>query len=222
MKTTSPARIAVRLAIYCSGLLVLAFGIALSVNCNLGVSPVSSLPYVISQILNVSLGTCTTIVYGVYVLVQMVLNCRKFQPALLLQLVFSTIFGYFVDAAKAILGDFILPTYFGQLAMLAMSIVLIAFSLVLYIDVQVAPMPAEGLVSCIAEKLGKPFSTIKPAFDCTSVLVGMVLCFLFLGRLVGIREGTVITALLVGKMTGIIRRYLSPLMRRVCFGETDA
>ena len=222
MKTTSPARIAVRLAIYCSGLLVLAFGIALSVNCNLGVSPVSSLPYVISQILNVSLGTCTTIVYGVYVLIQMALNGRKFQPALLLQLVFSTIFGYFVDAAKAILGDFILPTYFGQLAMLAMSIVLIAFSLVLYIDVQVAPMPAEGLVSCLAQKLGKPFSTIKTAFDCTSVLVGMVLCFLFLGRLAGIREGTVITALLVGKMTGIIRRFLSPLMRRVCFGETAA
>ena len=220
MKKSSPAQLAVRLAIYCLGLLVLAFGIALSVNCNLGVSPVSSLPYVVSQILNVSLGTCTTIVYALYVLAQMVLNGRKFQPALLLQLIFSTIFGYFVDGAKWVLGDFILPTYFGQLAMLAASIVLIGFSLVLYIDVQLAPMPAEGLVSCIADKLGKPFSTIKTLFDCTSVLVGMVLCFVFLGRLVGIREGTVVTALLVGKMTGIIRKYLSPLLRRICFGET--
>lgn len=218
MKNLKPAQLAARLTIYCLGLLVLAFGIALSVNCNLGVSPVSSLPYVISQILGISLGTCTTLVYGTYVLIQMVLNGRKFQPALLLQLVFSTVFGYFVDGAKAILGDFMLPTYLGQLAMLAVSIVLIGFSLVLYIDVKIAPMPAEGLVACIAEKLVKPFSTVKTLFDCTSVLVGAILCFVFLGRLTGIREGTVITAMLVGKMTGILRKYLSPLIDKVCFG----
>ena len=219
MKKTKPAQLAARLAVYCLGLWVLAFGIALSVNCQLGVSPVSSLPYVVSQILNISLGTCTTIVYAVYILLQMLLSGKKFQPALLLQLVFSTVFGYFVDAAKYILGDFMLPTYFGQLAMLAASILLIGFSLVLYIDVQVAPMPAEGLVGCLAEKLGKPFSTMKILFDCTSVLVGTVLCFLFLGKLVGIREGTVITAILAGRIMGIARKYLNPLIRKVCFGE---
>ena len=219
MKKTKPAQLAARLAVYCLGLWVLAFGIALSVNCQLGVSPVSSLPYVVSQILNISLGTCTTIVYAVYILLQMLLSGKKFQPALLLQLVFSTVFGYFVDAAKYILGDFMLPTYFGQLAMLAASILLIGFSLVLYIDVQVAPMPAEGLVGFLAEKLGKPFSTMKILFDCTSVLVGTVLCFLFLGKLVGIREGTVITAILAGRIMGIARKYLNPLIRRICFGE---
>ena len=217
MKKTNPAQLAARLGIYCLGLLILAFGIALSVNSNLGVSPVSSLPYVVSQILNISLGTCTTIVYTVYILLQMLLSGRKFQPALLLQLVFSTIFGYFVDGAKYILGDFCLPTYFGQLAMLAASIVLIGFSLVLYIDVKIAPMPAEGLVGCIADKLNKPFSNMKILFDCTSVLVGVVLSFVFLGKLTGIREGTIITAILAGKMMGILRKRLSPLIQKICF-----
>ena len=143
MKNIKPARFAARLGIYCLGLWVLAVGIALSVNCKLGVSPVSSLPYVLSQIVNISLGTCTTIVYSVYILAQMVMS-RKFQPMLLLQLVFSTLFGYFVDAAKLLLGDFCLPTYFGQLAMLAASIVLIGFSLVLYIDVKLAPHARRG------------------------------------------------------------------------------
>ncbi len=219
MKKINPAQLAARLGIYCLGLLVLAFGIALSVNCQLGVSPVSSLPYVVSQILKISLGTCTTIVYSVYILLQMLLNGRKFQPALLLQLIFSTIFGYFVDFAKLVLGDFVLPTYFGQLAMLAASILLIGFALVLYIEVNLAPMPAEGLVGCLAGKLGKPFSTMKTLFDCTSVLVGAVLCFLFLGKLVGIREGTVVTALLAGKIMGILRKPLCPLIKKVCFGE---
>ena len=218
MKTTTPARLAARLGIYTLGLLILAFGIALAVNCKLGVSPVSSLPYVVSLIFNVSLGTCTTIVYATYVLLQMVL-LRKFQPALLLQLVFSTIFGWFVDGAKYVLGDFCLPTYFGQLAMLAASIVLIGFSLVLYIDVKLAPMPAEGLVGCLADKLGRPFSQMKTAFDCTSVLVAAVLSLIFLGGLVGIREGTVLTALLVGKVMGVLRKFAGPVIRKVCFGD---
>ena len=214
---TKPKQLAARLGIYCAGLLVLAFGITLAVNSNLGVSPVTSLPYVISQVLRVSLGTCTTIVYTLYILVQMVLNGRKFQPALLLQLVFSTVFGYCVDGAKILLGDFIPSTYFGQLAMLAGSIILIGFSLVLYIDVQIAPMPPEGLVACLAEKLGKPFPKVKILFDCGSVLVGLVLCFLFLGKLTGIREGTVVTALLVGRLMGVFRKYLSPFIQKTCF-----
>ena len=216
MKTTTPAKLAARLAIYCLGLLILAFGIALAVNSNLGVSPVSSLPYVVSQIAGISLGTCTILVYICYILLQMVIS-RKFQPALLLQLVFSTIFGWFVDGAKWVLGDFCLPGYIGQLAMLAASILLIGFSLVLYIDVQLAPMPAEGLVGCLSEKLGKPFSSMKTLVDCSSVLIGAVLSLVFLGQLVGIREGTILTALLVGKMMGLLRKSVAPLIQKICF-----
>ena len=58
-----PAKLAPRLGIYLVGLVVLAFGITLAVNSNLGVSPVTSLPYVVSQVLHVTLGTCTVIVY---------------------------------------------------------------------------------------------------------------------------------------------------------------
>ena len=216
MKTTTPAKLAARLGIYCLGLLILAFGIALAVNSNLGVSPVSSLPYVVSQIAGISLGTCTILIYICYILLQMVIS-RKFQPALLLQLVFSTIFGWFVDGAKFVLGDFCLPGYLGQLVMLAASILLIGFSLVLYIDVQLAPMPAEGLVGCLSEKLHKPFSSMKTLVDCSSVLIGAVLSLLFLGKLTGIREGTVLTALLVGKMMGLLRKPVSPLLRKICF-----
>lgn len=216
MNTTNSAKLAPRLGIYCLGLLILAFGIALAVNSNLGVSPVSSLPFVVSQIAGISLGTCTTLIYALYVLLQMVIS-RKFQPALVLQLVFSTIFGYFVDGAKWILGDFCLPTYFGQLAMLAASIVLIGFSLVLYIDVKLAPMPAEGLVGCIAGLSGRPFSQMKTLFDCTSVLVAAVLSLLFLGKLSGIREGTVLSALLIGKAMGSFRKFVGPTIQKLCF-----
>ena len=211
------AKLAPRLGIYLVGLVILAFGITLAVNSNLGVSPVTSLPYVVSQVLHVTLGTCTIIVYSFYIFLQMLIHGKKFQPALLLQLVFSTLFGYLVDGTKLILGDFIPTSYLGQVMMLAASIVLISFSLVLYIDVKIAPMPPEGLVTCIADKLGKPFPKIKTIFDCVSVAVGLCLCFLFLGKVVGIREGTIVTALLVGKLTGFFRKQLTPFLQKTCF-----
>ena len=213
---TNPVKLLIRLGIYCLGLLILAFGVALAVNCNLGVSPVSSLPYIVSQIIGLSLGTCTVLVYTLFILLQMAIT-RKFQPALLLQLVFSTIFGWFVDGAKWVLGDFCLPTYFGQLLMLAASILLIGFSLVLYIDVQLAPMPAEGLVGCLSEKLGRPFTQMKTFVDCSSVVIGLALGFLFLGKPVGIREGTILTALLVGKTMAAFRKILGSWIRKICF-----
>lgn len=219
MKKSTPAQFVIRVLIYCFALLLMAVGVALSVNSNLGVSPVNSLPYVVSQILNVQMGSCVTVIFCFYILLQVLLLRKEFQPVQLLQIVFSTIFGYFVDFAKRVVGDFAIPTYFGQLTMLAMSIVLIALGVLLYMDVQLVPMPMEGLSSTIAKKINKPFPTMKMAIDCLVVLIGVVLSFVFLGKLDGIREGTIITAILVGKLIAILKKPISPVVQKICFGE---
>lgn len=219
MKKSTPAQFVIRVLIYCLGLLSLAFGVAFSVNSNLGVSPVNSLPYVISRILNVQMGTCVTAVFCFYILLQILILGRKFNPVNLLQILFSTIFGYFVDFSKMVLGDFAIPTYFGQLTMLAISIPLIALGIVLYMDAQLVPMPMEGLSSCLADKFGVSFPNMKTIIDCLVVGIGLVLCFVFLGGLDGLREGTIITAVVTGKVIAILKKPLSPVLKKICFGE---
>ena len=219
MKKSTPAQFVIRILVYCLGLLLLAFGVAISVNSNLGVSPVNSLPYVISQIIHVQLGTCVTAVFCSYILLQVLILRREFQPINLLQILFSTLFGYFVDFAKLVIGDFALPGYAGRLVMLAVSILFIALGILLYMDAQLVPMPMEGLTAAIAKKLGKPFPTMKTIVDCIVVGTGIVLCFVFLGKLDGIREGTVITAVVTGKIIALMRKPLSPIVRKLCFGE---
>ena len=219
MKKSTPLQFVIRVGVYCLGLLLLAFGVAVSVNSNLGVSPVNSLPYVISKILNVQLGTCVTAVFCSYIVLQILILRREFQPVNLLQILFSTLFGYFVDFAKLVLEDFAIPTYAGKLVMLAVSIVLIALGILLYMDAQLVPMPMEGLTASIAKKLGKPFPTMKTIVDCIVVGTGIVLCFVFLGGLDGIREGTVITAVVTGKIIALLRKPLSPVLQKICFGE---
>ena len=153
MKKSTPMQFVIRVGVYCLGVLLLAFGVAVSVNSNLGVSPVNSLPYVISKILNVQLGSCVTAVFCSYIVLQILILRREFQPVNLLQILFSTLFGYFVDFAKLVLGDFAIPTYAGKLVMLAVSIVLIALGILRYMDAQLVPMPMEGLTASIAKKL---------------------------------------------------------------------
>jgi len=205
-----------RTAIYITGLLFLAFGVAFSVNSNLGVSPVNSLPYVVSRISGIEMGTCVISVFSFYLFLQILLLRKNFRWINLTQLLFSTIFGYFVSLAKWIVGDFYLPTYLGQLMMLFISIVLVAIGVCLYMDVKLVNMPMEGMTAAIQETLLKklPFHEVKVIMDCLVVGISILLTSVFLGRIEGIREGTVICALMVGKLMKPIQKKIMPIIEK--------
>ena len=207
-----------RVIIYMIGLLILAFGVAVSVNSNLGVSPVNSLPYVISLIVEKKLGTCVTVVFLSYILLQILILRKDFQWFNLAQILCSTLFGKFVDFAKMVVGDFAIPTYAGRLTMLAISIVLIAIGISMYMGVKLINMPMEGLTAAIASKLSNAkFHNVKVAVDCVAVGTGIVLSFVFLGGLFGIREGTVISAMAIGKVIPYVNKVTLPIIQKFCF-----
>lgn len=200
-----------RIGIYTAGLMLLAFGVAFSVNSNLGVSPVNSLPYVISQITGRDMGSCVVTVFTCYLVIQMLLLRGRFRWINLTQLVFSTVFGYFVDLAKWVVGDFTLPAYPGQLAMLGISILLVAAGVCLYMDADLVNMPMEGMTHAVNETLLSklPFHEVKVIMDCLAVGIAVALSLACLGRLDGIREGTIFCALLVGKLMKPLRNVLN-------------
>ena len=213
----NPGVVLRKAAVYAAGLLFMAFGVAFSVNSGLGVSPVNSLPYVVSLVLGVDMGSCVIAVFCCYVLVQIVIYRRDFKWVNLTQILFSTLFGYFVDFAKAVVGDFSLPTYPGQLIMLAVSMIFVALGVCLYMDAGLVNMPMEGMTSAIAERIvKKPFHDVKVAVDCLAVGAAILLSFVGLGGLEGIREGTLLCALLVGKMMKPMQKVLAPLVDRIC------
>ena len=207
-----------RVIIYMIGLLILAFGVAFSVNSNLGVSPVNSLPYVISLIVEKKLGTCVTVVFISYILLQILILRKDFQWFNLAQILCSTLFGKFVDFAKMVVGDFAIPTYAGRLTMLAISIVLIAIGISMYMGVKLINMPMEGLTAAIASKLSNAkFHNVKVAVDCVAVGTGIILSFVFLGGLFGIREGTIISAMAIGKVIPYVNKVTLPMIQKFCF-----
>jgi uncharacterized membrane protein YczE len=211
-------KILFRVFFYIMGLFILAFGVVLSINSDLGVSPVNALPYVLSFVMNVDMGTCVVAVFSVFILVQIVILRKDFKWINLTQIIFSSLFGYFVDFAKSILGGFALPTYAGKLSMLIMSILSVAIGIVVYVNTKLVNMPMEGMTAAFAEKLaGKSFHQIKAILDCTVVLAAMLLSFFSVGKVHGVREGTVLCALLVGPLMKPIQKILKPIIDSICF-----
>lgn len=227
MKKSTCVQWVIRVLIYILGLFCLALGVAIAANSGLGISPVNSLPFVVSAItperlgpLELNSGNCVTLVFCFYIVLQVLLLGREFKPINLTQILFSFIFGQFVNLTKAMVGDWALPTYPGKLAMLAISIGVIAVGVNLYLGVKLVPMPMEGLSLVFADKTNTPFPRMKMMVDCLVVVLGVLLSFLFLHELVYIREGTVITAIFTGPVMGLLGRPISPLVGKLCFGES--
>lgn len=216
------SKLPLRVLLYCIGLLFLSLGSVIASNSDLGVSPVMSLPFVISRIVGMTPGTCIVAVFVVYIFLQIPLRGKDFHPIQFTQIIFSTIYGVFVDMIRPIIGDFAIPTYFGRLLMLAISIVCVALGLFFYMEAELVLMPMEGLAHAMADFFHMPFSTAKTLADCVSVLLGVALSLVFLGELYGIREGTIIAALLSGKVVGVFKRRFSQKVQAFCFPESAA
>ena len=67
-----------RWLLLCVGLLVMAFGVAFSIKGGLGTSPISSLPYVISRITPLTVGTATIAMHVALILLQILLLRKRF------------------------------------------------------------------------------------------------------------------------------------------------
>jgi uncharacterized protein len=211
----------IRIALYFAGLFTLAIGINLAIKSNLGVSPISAFPLSISNITGISLGTVTIGVYALFVLSQILILRRNFKLKSLLQILFSFAFGFFVDSS-AILLTWIEPSnYFVQLLLMIISIIAVSTGVVLFITMDIVPNAPEGLILAICVKTGISFSKIKVLFDCSSVVLAIVLSLVFLGNISAIREGTIISALVTGKVMGVISKPCTPWLKKVAFYNNE-
>lgn len=62
-------KLKIRLPVYFVGLFIMTIGVALSVKSNLGVSPVSTIPYTMTCVWGIEMGNATIIFHGILVLI---------------------------------------------------------------------------------------------------------------------------------------------------------
>jgi len=196
---------------------LIALGAVITINANLGVSPVTSLPYVLSLVTNMDVGITFVAFYIVLIIIQIILLRKNFKWINLTQILFSTVFGYFIILAEYVVGDFVIPSYPGRLLMLLVGVSVLSLGITIYVGTKLVPVPSEGLVSALAQLLNRPFAQIKIAFDCSVVLCAVAISFIAFGELRGIREGTIICSILIGLMIKGYQKAVIPALDKLCF-----
>ena len=226
-----------RLVAYVIGMFFIASGVTLSRSTHWGISPVNSIPNVLSlQFEQPSFGIWVIIVFTGFILVQALILLRKFKWYSFLQLLSSTLFGFLVDGTDALFGLF-LPqeqAVWLKVLFICISTVVIAFGIFLYLEANILSMPGEGVTVALSQRTGLKVSTCKIIFDVSVVLIASGLSLLFFWEndvfwtpdgtdcmLQGVGIGTVVIAVFVGVVMKPIARLLKKPVHTLLFGRGE-
>lgn len=206
--------LATRIITLIIGLWIMALGVAFSIAADMGTSPISGVPYTISMFTPLSVGMLTIIMHVVFITLQIILLRRDYQPIQLLQLIVAVIFGFMTDAAVYVLSSLHPADYFQQFIFCMIGIVLVAIGVSAEVSSDTVPLAGEGLSLALAKVTGIKFGTTKVIVDCSLVIIALLLSFIFLHSMGGIREGTILAALLVGTIARQLNKAVMPLRKK--------
>lgn len=219
-KTIKDENYIVRLIAYLIGLFIMTIGVSMSVKSNLGVSPVSSIPYTITCITGLEMGKATIVFHIFLVILQILILRKAFKIKNLLQVIVGVVFGYFTTFSNFLFSY--LPTpenIIIRLIMMLLSTVIIAIGIFLYLPSDIVPLAGEGAMKAISGKAGIEFSKVKMGFDITMVAVSLIACLLILKKLGSVGIGTVVAAVLVGMILGIINKLFGEKRDLIFMGK---
>lgn len=199
-------KLILRYGILLSGLFFMGLGIALVTKSNLGTSAISSLPYVCSLIFPLTFGQFTFLLSLIFFSTEILILRREFPKGQLLQILIGPFFGYFTDLGMSLFAYIDPQTYPARLLALFLGCLLLALGIYLQVAPNVLINPGEGVVKALAHKSGYRFGNIKIGFDTTLVILSSLLSWTVLGSIYGIREGTLISAFLVGFLVKVCSR----------------
>lgn len=185
-------------------LVIMGFGIALVTKSGLGTSAVSSVPYVLSNVFTLSFGMFTFIINMLYFVIQILVLRKDFPKNQYFQIVVGPVLGIFIDLSMFILKNIDLSNYLLKVLILLVGCFIVAYSIWLQLEANVVINPTEGIVKVLADKTNVKFSSMKTYFDIFLVVVASLISFIGLGKIVGVREGTLISAFVVGYFIKLI------------------
>lgn len=212
-----------RMIFYIVGLLILALGIILNTKSGLGVSPIISVSYSISTILDMNFGNMTFVLYTVFVIIELILHIvrnrkenrkegknlesavKKSLPLVLgmdiLQLPLSLVFTRFMNLFSAWIPA---PTgLVWQFLVLAGGIICTGIGAAMSLNMRIIPNPGDGIVQAISDCIYKPVGFTKNCFDLLNICITISVGLIFAHKLIGVGIGTVVAVLGVGRVIAL-------------------
>ncbi len=193
----------------------ISLSVALSVRADLGITPTASVCYIVNAIYpRISVGTATFIMNVLILLAQILIQRKDFKKIQLLQIPGALVIGLFTDGYLALLAWLTPQSYPERFALLLLSILAAGLGVFLCVSGRVLMNPSDGLLTAIADKTKVEYGKIKVINDVIYVSTTIVASLVFLGRLDGVREGTILSALLIGNVARLLARWFAQPLER--------
>lgn len=207
-----------RYLLFLIGLFINSLGVSLITKADLGTSPISSIPYVLSLNFPFTLGQFTIVFSLVLIFLQLLILRRNFRAEHLLQIPISILFGYFIDLTMVMLFFVDPHSYIACILYLLVGCLILGFGVYTEVLADVAMLPGESFVRAVSSTWKTEFGSTKVVFDVSLTVIAAVFSFVFAHRLDGVREGTVIAALLVGFIARLFGRKFT-FLENALFGR---
>lgn len=196
-----------RLGIYIIGMIFVSLGIVLCVKCELGVSPISSVPYVLGYLTPLTFGTLTMLFHFLNSIVQYILEKRLINVKVLLQIPVAFLFGVIIDFFKNIMS-FQAENLILKISLMIMSIMFTALGMHFMLSMKIVQNPPDGTVNILEHLLKKNVGKIKVNYDIIMVIVSVAIGFIFMQDLKGFGIATVLSAIFAGKTLSLMKKYI--------------
>lgn len=200
-----------RYIIFAIGLFINSLGVSFVTKANLGTSPISSVPYVLSLNFPFTLGNFTILFSLLLIVLQLIILRKNFKLEHVLQIPVSIVFGYFIDLTMILLQSVDPKSYIMKIIFLIIGCIILGFGVYLEVLADVAMLPGESFVRAVSSTWNTEFGVTKICFDVSITILAVIISFVLSHELNGVREGTVIAALLVGFIARNFQRFLNPL-----------
>ena len=204
---------------YVVGMFILALGLTLNTKANLGVSPIISVPYSISQITGLNFGDLTFVVYAMFVVVQIIIHIRlknhKRIASDILQLPLSLIFTRLLNIFTVHI-----PTSQNlgiRFIILTFAIICTGIGAAMSLSMQIVPNPGDGIVQALAERFDKSVGITKNLFDCLNLSITLCISLFIAHQIVGVGIGTVIAVVGLGRVIALFNHIFESKIEYLIF-----
>lgn len=192
------------------GTCCISIGIAFLSKANIGMSPLSSFPFVLSLCMpKLTLGNWILIWNVLFVLLQIPLEGKNYKPYLLLQIPLAFLLGYVTDFAKYLISPLTVQSYILCLLLTIVGIIITGFGVYLTVKAKLVMNGPEAFLHSLEKKVPLKFGTLKSIFDVLNVIMAIVLSLIIFKKVQGVREGTILAAILVGYVVNICNLIFS-------------
>lgn len=200
-----------RYMIFIIGLFINALGVSIITKADLGTSPISAIPYVLSLKFPLTLGELTVVFSLILVVLQIAILRKNFKFEHVLQIPVSFLFGYFIDLTMVMLSMIVPQNYLHSLVCLLLGCIILGFGVYLEVLANVVMLPGESFVRAVSQTWQTEFGATKVSFDVSMTVIATALSFVFFFTLSGVREGTIIAAILVGYISRLFARLFKKI-----------